>query len=133
MVSLGGFFGGFFLFCARTYVCFFFHRSRRADCHVVSPLALNAPKPAAKGKEDAQIDGAIQIVFGVKTEVGFSAWHTNVSYYYHPAVLILKRRHRCSSKLICLTTTVSAVAIFSSRGRTTSGKRYNVRFDASSS
>ncbi|KAK0496311.1 hypothetical protein EDD18DRAFT_1165873 [Armillaria luteobubalina] len=37
-----------------------------------------APKPAAKGKEDAKIEGAIQIAVGVKKEVDFSAWYTNV-------------------------------------------------------
>jgi prolyl-tRNA synthetase len=40
--------------------------------------AVPAPKPAAKGKEDAKIEGAIQIAVGVKKEVDFSAWYTNV-------------------------------------------------------
>ncbi|PBK98844.1 prolyl-tRNA synthetase [Armillaria gallica] len=40
--------------------------------------AAPAPKPAAKGKEDAKIEGAIQIAVGVKKEVDFSAWYTNV-------------------------------------------------------
>lgn len=54
--------------------------------------AAPAPKPAAKGKEDAKIEGAIQIAVGVKKEVDFSAWYTNVSCYYRPTILILMRR-----------------------------------------
>jgi prolyl-tRNA synthetase len=36
-----------------------------------------APK-AAKDKEDAKIEGAIQIAIGVKKEVDFPQWYTNV-------------------------------------------------------
>jgi len=32
-----------------------------------------------KEKEDAKIEGAVQIAIGVKKEVDFSAWYTNVS------------------------------------------------------
>lgn len=34
---------------------------------------------AVKEKEDAKIEGAIQIAIGVKKEVDFAAWYTNVS------------------------------------------------------
>jgi prolyl-tRNA synthetase len=42
------------------------------------------PKPAEKKekkgeREDAKIDGAVQIAIGVKKEVDFAAWYTNVS------------------------------------------------------
>ena len=38
---------------------------------------LNAVK-AQKEKEDARIEGAVQIAIGVKKEVDFAAWYTNV-------------------------------------------------------
>jgi prolyl-tRNA synthetase len=38
-----------------------------------------APK-TAKEKEDAKIEGAVQIAIGVKKEVDFSQWYTNVSW-----------------------------------------------------
>ncbi|KAG6331357.1 hypothetical protein ID866_7731 [Astraeus odoratus] len=37
-----------------------------------------AAKSGAKEKEDAKIDGAVQIAIGVKKEVDFSAWYQNV-------------------------------------------------------
>jgi prolyl-tRNA synthetase len=37
-----------------------------------------APKAAAKEKEDAKIEGAVQISIGVKKEVDFPTWYTNV-------------------------------------------------------
>ena len=41
--------------------------------------AAPAPsKAAAKEKEDAKIEGAIQIAIGVKKEVDFATWYTNV-------------------------------------------------------
>jgi prolyl-tRNA synthetase len=44
--------------------------------------AAAAPAPAAKApakeKEDAKIEGAPQIAIGVKKEVDFAAWYTNV-------------------------------------------------------
>lgn len=59
--------------------------------HVIDFVALKAesataPAPAAKvaappkeeKKEDAKIEGALQIAVGVKKEVDFSAWYTNV-------------------------------------------------------
>jgi prolyl-tRNA synthetase len=38
-----------------------------------------ASKPAHKEKEDAKIEGAVQIAIGVKKEVDFASWYTNVS------------------------------------------------------
>ncbi|KAJ7065919.1 hypothetical protein B0H15DRAFT_794505 [Mycena belliarum] len=35
-------------------------------------------KPAAKEKDDGKIEGAVQIAIGVKKEVDFSTWYTNV-------------------------------------------------------
>ncbi|KAL4068617.1 hypothetical protein V8B97DRAFT_1873260 [Scleroderma yunnanense] len=40
--------------------------------------AGNAGAGAAKEKEDAKIEGAVQIAIGVKKEVDFSAWYQNV-------------------------------------------------------
>ncbi|KAH8101841.1 hypothetical protein BXZ70DRAFT_932155 [Cristinia sonorae] len=37
-----------------------------------------APTPAKKEKEDAKIEGAVQIAIGIKKEVDFAAWYTNV-------------------------------------------------------
>ncbi|KAF9239288.1 hypothetical protein BU15DRAFT_88076 [Melanogaster broomeanus] len=37
-----------------------------------------AAKPAAKEKEEAKIEGAVQIAIGVKKEVDFSAWYQSV-------------------------------------------------------
>ncbi|KAL1943826.1 hypothetical protein VTO73DRAFT_3644 [Trametes versicolor] len=37
-----------------------------------------ASKPAPAGKQDAKIEGAIQIAIGVKKEVDFPTWYTNV-------------------------------------------------------
>ena len=42
------------------------------------PTTLVA-KPAAKEKEGAKIEGAAQIAIGVKKEVDFASWYTNVS------------------------------------------------------
>ena len=38
-----------------------------------------APKPVVKEKEDAKIEGAVQIAIGVKKEADFSAWYQSVS------------------------------------------------------
>ena len=44
------------------------------------PAAItSAAKSAAKEKEDAKIEGAAQIAIGVKKEVDFASWYTNVS------------------------------------------------------
>lgn len=45
-----------------------------------APASAAAVKPAAKEKEDAKIEGAVQIAVGVKKEVDFPGWYTNVSY-----------------------------------------------------
>lgn len=39
----------------------------------------SVPKPVVKEKEDAKIEGAVQIAIGVKKEVDFSAWYQSVS------------------------------------------------------
>ena len=36
------------------------------------------PKPVVKEKEDAKIDGAVQIAIGVRKEADFSAWYQSV-------------------------------------------------------
>jgi prolyl-tRNA synthetase len=43
-----------------------------------SEVAATPSKPAAKEKEVAKIEGAVQIAIGVKKEVDFSAWYQNV-------------------------------------------------------
>jgi prolyl-tRNA synthetase len=43
-----------------------------------SDVAATPSKPAAKEKEVAKIDGAVQIAIGVKKEVDFSAWYQSV-------------------------------------------------------
>ncbi|KAJ7460542.1 hypothetical protein FB451DRAFT_1341312 [Mycena latifolia] len=47
---------------------------------LVGSAATPAPavKPAAKDKDDGKIEGAVQIAIGVKKEVDFSTWYTNV-------------------------------------------------------
>jgi prolyl-tRNA synthetase len=35
---------------------------------------------ASKGKDNARIDGAVQVAIGVKKEADFSSWYTNVCY-----------------------------------------------------
>ena len=50
--------------------------------HVLDLEALKtepvAPAPAKKEKEDAKIEGAVQIAIGVKKEVDFATWYTSV-------------------------------------------------------
>lgn len=41
--------------------------------------AASANAAGAKDKEDAKIEGAVQIAIGVKKEVDFSAWYQNVT------------------------------------------------------
>ncbi len=41
--------------------------------------ALAAATPAKKEKEDAKIEGSVQIAVGVKKEVDFATWYTSVS------------------------------------------------------
>lgn len=54
---------------------------RIVDYEALKNDAPPAPAaPAAKReKEDARIEGAVQIAIGVKKEVDFSTWYTNVS------------------------------------------------------
>ena len=51
--------------------------------------AAAPPAPAKKEKEDAKIEGAVQIAIGIKKEVDFAAWYTNVS-----AILAARSRMR---------------------------------------
>jgi prolyl-tRNA synthetase len=44
-----------------------------------APAETAAPSKAQKEKEDAKIEGAVQIAIGVKKEVDFPTWYTNVS------------------------------------------------------
>lgn len=43
-----------------------------------TPVASS--KPAAKEKDDGKIEGAVQIAIGVKKEVDFPSWYTNVGF-----------------------------------------------------
>ncbi|KZV99616.1 proline-tRNA ligase [Exidia glandulosa HHB12029] len=45
---------------------------------VAAPAAKVAAPPKEEKKDDAKIDGAVQIAVGVKKEVDFAAWYTNV-------------------------------------------------------
>ena len=49
----------------------------------IEALKTEAPAPAAtpakKAQEDARIEGSVQIAIGVKKEVDFATWYTNVS------------------------------------------------------
>jgi prolyl-tRNA synthetase len=45
-----------------------------------APAAAQSSKQA-KEKESAKIEGAVQIAVGVKKEVDFATWYTNVSEY----------------------------------------------------
>ena len=48
-----------------------------------APAAVaQTPKAPVKEKEDAKIEGAVQIAIGVKKEVDFAAWYTNVNRRY---------------------------------------------------
>ena len=40
---------------------------------------VTANAPTKKAQEDAKIEGAVQIAIGVKKEVDFATWYTNVS------------------------------------------------------
>jgi prolyl-tRNA synthetase len=51
-------------------------------------------KPPVKEKEDAKIEGAVQIAIGVKKEVDFSSWYTNVRFILGLASS-LKQFFRC--------------------------------------
>ncbi|KAJ7695144.1 hypothetical protein B0H17DRAFT_980395 [Mycena rosella] len=49
-----------------------------SDLAGAAAVPAPAAKPAAKEKDDAKIEGAVQIAIGVKKEVDFSTWYTNV-------------------------------------------------------
>ena len=47
---------------------------------VTAPAAVaQTSKAPVKEKEDAKIEGAVQIAVGVKKEVDFASWYTNVN------------------------------------------------------
>lgn len=50
----------------------------------VEVAAAAAPAPKEK-KEDAKIEGAPQIAIGIKKEVDFAAWYTNVRFFFYMA------------------------------------------------
>ncbi|KAI0790391.1 prolyl-tRNA synthetase [Abortiporus biennis] len=58
--------------------------TKEAPLHEVDFEALKteapaaAPPPAKKEKEEAKIEGAVQIAIGIKKEVDFPGWYTNV-------------------------------------------------------
>lgn len=47
-----------------------------------APAAAAQSSKPAKEKESAKIEGAVQIAVGVKKEVDFAAWYTNVHRYH---------------------------------------------------
>jgi prolyl-tRNA synthetase len=60
-------------------------KSETADNAAAAAAAAVQAKPAERKekkaeKEDAKIEGAVQIAIGVKKEVDFAAWYTNVGY-----------------------------------------------------
>jgi len=44
-----------------------------------APASAAAPAPAQAQAQSAKIEGAVQIAIGVKKEVDFPTWYTNVS------------------------------------------------------
>ncbi|KZT28114.1 prolyl-tRNA synthetase [Neolentinus lepideus HHB14362 ss-1] len=50
----------------------------KTEAAAPAPAASKAAPPEKKRKEDAKIEGAIEIAIGVKKEVDFAAWYTNV-------------------------------------------------------
>ena len=51
------------------------------------PAAAPAPAPvaaAAPTAQDARIEGAVQIAIGIKKEVDFAGWYTNVGHFPPP-------------------------------------------------
>jgi prolyl-tRNA synthetase len=49
--------------------------------------APSAASPAKKTQENAKIEGSVQIAIGVKKEVDFATWYTNVSYIVYMDLL----------------------------------------------
>lgn len=57
-----------------------------------APAATAPLSKQAKEKESAKIEGAVQIAVGVKKEVDFAAWYTNVGghhYIYAPFAMLM--------------------------------------------
>lgn len=53
--------------------------SLKTDIDTASPAGQAKGAPVKEKKDDAKIEGAIQIAIGIKKEVDFAAWYTNVS------------------------------------------------------
>lgn len=49
---------------------------------IAPAAAAQTSKSPVKEKEDAKIEGAVQIAIGVKKEVDFATWYTNVNCRY---------------------------------------------------
>lgn len=56
--------------------------------------AAPAAAAAAAPKEDARIEGAVQIAIGVKKEVDFPTWYTNVRFTHLSIIYTLKTTSR---------------------------------------
>ncbi|KAI0944886.1 hypothetical protein AcW1_001710 [Taiwanofungus camphoratus] len=52
--------------------------SLKTDIDTASPAGQAKGAPVKEKKDDAKIEGAIQIAIGIKKEVDFAAWYTNV-------------------------------------------------------
>ena len=55
----------------------------KTDAGGPAPAASTAASKSTPEKEDALIEGAVQIAIGVKKEVDFPSWYTNVSALYY--------------------------------------------------
>jgi prolyl-tRNA synthetase len=60
--------------------------------------AAQSSKSPVKEKEDAKIEGAVQIAIGVKKEVDFSSWYTNVRLHLPDLKRSLNPVFRCYSR-----------------------------------
>lgn len=94
---------------------------------LASEAGASGSKPVAKAnapakKTEAKIEDAHQLAIGVRKEVDFPTWYTNVSMLSGHLDLNRLDFIRFWSNLTCWITTTSAVAIFLSRGRIQSGK-----------
>jgi hypothetical protein len=86
-----------------------------------------AKASAPNKKAEAKIEDAHQLAIGVKKEVDFATWYTNVSFMgFWLNLCALNTPYRFSSNRRCWTTTMLAVAIFSSHGHIPSGRPFKV-------
>jgi prolyl-tRNA synthetase len=61
----------------------------RAETVSAAPAQAVQPASAAAPQESAKIDGAVQIAIGVKKEVDFASWYTNVGFFFRPSSLFV--------------------------------------------